>query len=357
MYGVQCCIILCNIKKRLVPLIRSSDRVLNLISKLISQNGEVLCSLYRSTCQPDQSTSSAPPSVDESRNLPGSKLSSAAAINPSSGSTISASWVLAPTTSKAVTAGHDLGAGGTSLQNSDHDDKFDGIIPTSSSEAVTANSSCKDQYGVRVCSGGIDSLHKGGAFTNYKHKLMSSHHHQVRHRLCPAMSMGVESGMTFRIPNSSMSCGNDDPHHLRKPSSEAFISASELLRADQQETTTTAAAAGVVRSAADHERVVVDRMDNVISYKDSVSEASCYNNFGGIKRTFIPAALGLSADRDHHQPHAMATSCDSSSSSDHDDAIVDRLRSYPRGNMPFMIRNSNFFVYIYIEYSTYLFSQ
>lgn len=233
------------------------------------------------------------------------------------------------------------------MQNSDHDDKFDHVIIPTSSEAGTANSSCQDQYGVRVCSGSsIDSVQKGGAFTNYKHKLSS--HHQVRHRLCPAnISMGVDdSGMTFRTPNS-MSCGNDDPH-LRKPSSEAaVISASELLRADQQEATT--AAAGVVRSSADHERVVVDRMDNLISYKDLVSEA-CYNNYGGIKRTFIPSALGLSADRDHHQPHAVATSCDSSSSSDHYDAIVDRLRSYPRGNMPFTIRN-------YIKSSTYLFSQ
>lgn len=222
------------------------------------------------------------------------------------------------------------------MQKSHHDDKLDVIIPTSS-EAGTANFSCKDQYGVRVCSGSIESLQNCGASTNYKHKL--SPHHQVRHRLCPAISMGLDSGMTFRTPNS-MSCGNDDPH-LRKPSSEASISASELLRVDQQETTP---AAGVVRSAADHGRVVVDRMDNLISYKDLVSEA-CSNNFGEIKRTFIPAALGLSADRDHHQPYAVATSCDSSSSSDHDDAIVDRLRSSPRGNMPFMIRNS-FSVYI-----------
>ena len=205
------------------------------------------------------------------------------------------------------------------MQKSDHDDKFDVIIPTSS-EAGTANFSCEDQYG--VCSGSIDSLQKSGAPSNYKHKL--SPHHQVRRRLCPAISMGVESEMTFTTPNS-MPCGIDDPH-LRKPSSEALISASELLRADQQETTT---AAGVVRSAGHHGRVVVDRMDNSISYKDLVSEA-CYNNFGGIKRTFTPAALGSSADRDHHQPHAVATSCDSSSSSDHDDAIVDRLTSSPR---------------------------
>lgn len=267
--------------------------------------------MYRS-CQPGP-TSSAPLSVNESRRLLSSQLSSGAAIlNPSSGSTISA-WALAAGTSKPVTAGHDLGGGVASLQLSKcDDDNFDVIIPTPA-EAGTANFACKD-HGGRVCSGSIDSLQKDGTSTNHNHKL--SPHQEVRHRLCPAI-VGVDSGkiLNRRTPNSV--CRNDD-----QPS--FLISARELLRADQQETAT---AAGVRKSAADHNgRVVVDRMKS-FSCKDLESEA-CYNNFGGIKRTFIPAALRFNADCKHHQaPHAAATSCDSSSSSDHDDAIVDRLRS------------------------------